>query len=60
MRSNPSSDDPHRHVLTLNKSNLSDAPPLVYRTLKTNEVIAVEWIEESPRLCDSMCKAQED
>ena len=58
--SDPTSDDPHRHVLTLNKSNLSSAPPLVYRTVKTNDVITVEWIEEKACLCDSVHEVNQD
>ena len=44
----PADDDVHRHVLTLNKSNLACATSLVYRTVQRDDgAIAVEWLGES-------------
>jgi hypothetical protein len=39
----PSSNDPHRHILALTKTNLSSAPSLAYRTLLHDGVVAMEW-----------------
>lgn len=43
----PNSNDPHQHVLALNKSNLSDASSLVYRTCKQGQTTVVRWMGES-------------
>ena len=44
----PTADDIHRHVLTLNKSNLASSPSLVYRTVQRNDgAIVVEWLGQS-------------
>jgi len=44
----PTSEDNHRHVLTLNKSNLASAPSLLYRTVRRGEAaIAIEWLGET-------------
>jgi hypothetical protein len=45
--SDPGSDDPHCHVLVQIKANLSTAVPLAYRTVKSNEGIAIEWLGPS-------------
>jgi len=42
----PNSDSPYQHILATSKSNLADASPLSYRTIKTDDVIKVEWIAE--------------
>lgn len=44
--SDPDSNNPYQHILATSKSNLADAPPLSYRTIKTNGVITVEWMGE--------------
>ncbi|QDU21800.1 AAA family ATPase [Urbifossiella limnaea] len=44
----PNADDPFQHVLTQVKTNLSAAPGLVYRTVKRDGVVTVEWLGESP------------
>lgn len=44
----PSSSDPHQHVLVLNKSNLSDACSMIYRTYKQGDTTRVRWLGESP------------
>ncbi len=44
--SDPNSSSPYQHILATSKSNLADAPPLSYRTIKTDGVITVEWIGE--------------
>jgi RecA-family ATPase len=44
----PTSNDPHQHVLALNKSNLSDASSLIYRTYKQGDATRVRWLGESP------------
>lgn len=44
----PNSSDPHQHVLALNKSNLSDARSLIYRTSKQSDATVVRWLGESP------------
>ena len=47
----PESDCIHQHILSLNKSNLSDAAALIYRTVKSEAAISVEWMGESkPKL----------
>jgi hypothetical protein len=44
----PSSKDPHQHVLALNKSNLASAPSLLYRTAcRDNGAITIEWGAET-------------
>lgn len=41
----PTNDDIHRHVLTLNKSNLASATSLVYRTVQHDDgAIVIEWL----------------
>ena len=44
--SDPNSTSPYQHILATSKSNLADASPLSYRTVKTDGVITVEWIGE--------------
>lgn len=44
----PNSSDPHQHVLALNKSNLSDACSMIYRTYKQGDTTRVRWLGESP------------
>ena len=44
----PASENPHRHVLTLSKSNLGSAPSLAYRTVQRPDgTISVEWLGET-------------
>lgn len=45
--------DPYTHVIALNKSNLSDAHSVVYRTCKQMDVTVVEWVEERKKGVDS-------
>lgn len=56
----PSSDDPHQHVLALNKSNLADAVSLTYRTIKRNDAITVEWLGESQHTVDFLSESSAD
>jgi hypothetical protein len=45
--SDPASEDPYRHVLTVSKSNLGSAPSVAYRTLRCPDgAITVEWLGE--------------
>jgi len=44
----PLTDDSHRHVLTINKSNLASASSLVYRTVQRDVgTIAIDWLGET-------------
>ena len=43
----PTTDDPHRHVLVQTKTNLATAASLAYRTVKTGDRITIEWLGES-------------
>ena len=45
--SDPTSSDPHRHLLIPIKTNLPGAPTLSYRTLLGNGQIAIEWLGPS-------------
>jgi len=56
----PSSDDPHQHVLALNKSNLADAEPLSYRTVKQGDTITVEWLGKSTHTVDVLSESGAD
>jgi hypothetical protein len=56
----PSSDDPHQHVLALNKSNLADAEPLSYRTVKQGDAITVEWLGKSSHTVDVLSESGAD
>ena len=55
----PSSDDPYRHVLALNRSNLprNRDLSLVYRTVKKGDAIVIEWLGESKCSADDMVAA---
>jgi hypothetical protein len=44
----PSSDDPHRHVLAQSKGSLGSARALVYRTVQRAGTRVVEWLGPSP------------
>ncbi len=52
----PSSDDPYRHVLALNRCNLprSRDISLAYRTVKQGDAIVVEWLGESKCSADDV------
>ncbi len=43
----PTSNDPHRHLLIQVKSNLLSAPTLAYRTVMTGGQVKVEWLGTS-------------
>lgn len=47
VTSDPSSEDPHRHVLVQTKTNLASASSLTYRTVKKDSGIVIEWLGES-------------
>ena len=55
----PSSEDPYRHVLALNKCNLprSRDVSLVYRTVKQGDAIIIEWLGESKYSADDIVAA---
>jgi len=50
----PGSGEPHRHVLTQTKTNLSMATSVAYRTVKQGDSILVEWIGESNFRADDL------
>jgi hypothetical protein len=54
------SNSPHQRILSLNKSNLSDAASLTYRTVKQDNVITIDWIGESSQSVDELMKANAD
>lgn len=43
----PTTSDPHMHVLVQTKTNLATAASLSYRTVKSGDRITVEWLGES-------------
>jgi hypothetical protein len=43
----PCSDDPHRHILALSKTNLSSAASLAYRTVLQDGAVVVQWLGTS-------------
>ena len=54
----PDSDDRHRHVLALAKSNLAVADSLIFRTIRSADgTITIEWIGTSPRNVDDLAHA---
>ncbi len=55
----PSSDDPYRHVLALNRCNLprNRDISLAYRTLKQGDAIVIEWQGESKYSADDVVTA---
>lgn len=60
VQTDPASNSPHQRILSLNKSNLSDAASLTYRTVKQNNVITIEWIEESSQSVSELMEANAD
>jgi putative DNA primase/helicase len=50
----PGSDDPHRHLLVQTKTNLAEAPTLVYRTFMQEGVLGVEWLGVSERTAQDL------
>ncbi len=58
----PSSDDPYQHVLAFNAGNLPrtrDAS-LVYRTVKRDDAIVVEWLGDSKYSADDLVAAAQN
>jgi len=55
----PSSDDPHQHVLAFNAGNLprDREVSLVYRTVKRGEAIVIEWLGDSKHTADDLIVA---
>jgi hypothetical protein len=55
----PSSDDPYRHVLALNRCNLprSRDVSLAYRTVKQGDAIVIEWLGASRYSADDIVAA---
>lgn len=55
----PSSEDPHQHVLAFNAGNLPRERDvsLVYRTVKYDDAIAVDWLGESKYSADDLVAA---
>jgi len=47
VANDPDSDDPHRHVLALAKTNLASAASLAYRTQAKGDGLIIEWLGES-------------
>jgi len=58
----PSSNDPYRHVLALNRCNLprNRDISLVYRTVKQGDAIVIEWQGESKYSADDMVTAAQN
>ena len=55
----PSSEDPYRHILALNRCNLprDRDVSLAYRTVRRGDAIVVEWLGESRYSADDMVAA---
>ncbi len=55
----PSSEDPYRHVLALNRCNLprNRDVSLIYRTVKRGDAIVVDWLGESKYSADDLVSA---
>jgi len=60
VRPDPGSDSPYQHVLGVTKSNLSDAVSVVYRTVKSNDRITVEWLGEDKHPIDPLSVSVKD
>ncbi len=58
----PSSEDPYRHVLAFNRGNLlrTRDVSLVYRTVKRDDALAVEWLGASKYSADDLVATARD